>query len=173
MGLTNEVQAGPENGADESTALNIASNGSPTGRHSSYGTITKAQTPAPPDITKDLEENDPERLLLPPQPDAKDGSVKGTTSIWGVISVLLLGMWNSTHATTYFSPYYYYSNTPSGEFIANADTTLVFASAGKISSEFASFQDANWLSTAYTLGVCVAQPVVGVHTRTLHYLHIV
>lgn len=50
--------------------------------------------------------------------------------------------------------------TISGEFMANADTTIVFASAGKISSEFASLEDANWLSTSYSLGVCLAQPVV-------------
>lgn len=49
-----------------------------------------------------------------------------------------------------------------GEFIANADTTLVYASAGKISSEFGGLQDANWLSTAYTMGVSVAQPMVSI-----------
>lgn len=35
------------------------------------------------------------------------------------------------------------------------------ASTGKISSEFNSLQAANWLSTAYTLGVCLTLPMVG------------
>ncbi|KAF9892941.1 hypothetical protein FE257_000533 [Aspergillus nanangensis] len=48
-----------------------------------------------------------------------------------------------------------------GEFISNADGTLVMASAGKISSEFRQLQHASWLSTAYTLGVCTAQPMYG------------
>ncbi|PLB51402.1 efflux pump antibiotic resistance protein [Aspergillus steynii IBT 23096] len=48
-----------------------------------------------------------------------------------------------------------------GEFISNADSTLVMATTGKISSEFNRLQDASWLSTAYTLGVCAAQPMYG------------
>ncbi|OJJ43640.1 hypothetical protein ASPZODRAFT_136092 [Penicilliopsis zonata CBS 506.65] len=35
------------------------------------------------------------------------------------------------------------------------------AATGPISSEFDRLQDANWLSTAYTLGLCAAQPMYG------------
>lgn len=47
-----------------------------------------------------------------------------------------------------------------GEFIANADSTIIMAAAGPISSQFDRLQDANWLSTAYTLGLCASQPLV-------------
>lgn len=47
-----------------------------------------------------------------------------------------------------------------GELVAHADNTITFASAGRISSEFNSLPDANWLSTAYSLGVCAAMPIV-------------
>ncbi|KAF4513598.1 hypothetical protein G6O67_000848 [Ophiocordyceps sinensis] len=61
---------------------------------------------------------------------------KGSPNVGGIVAVLLLG-----------------------EFISNADATLVMASTGKISSEFNSLQAANWLSTAYTLGVCLTLPM--------------
>ncbi|CAG8048461.1 unnamed protein product [Penicillium olsonii] len=48
-----------------------------------------------------------------------------------------------------------------GEFISNADGTLVIAAAGRISSEFNRLRDASWLSTGYTLGLCAAQPMYG------------
>ncbi|KAJ5660714.1 uncharacterized protein N7484_000086 [Penicillium longicatenatum] len=48
-----------------------------------------------------------------------------------------------------------------GEFISNADATLVFAASGRISSEFDRLRDASWLSTGYTLGLCAAQPMYG------------
>lgn len=48
-----------------------------------------------------------------------------------------------------------------GEFISNADGTLVTAALGKISSEFNRLQNAHWLSTSYTLGLCSAQLMVG------------
>ncbi|KAJ6028940.1 uncharacterized protein N7446_011719 [Penicillium canescens] len=48
-----------------------------------------------------------------------------------------------------------------GEFISNADATLVMAAAGRISSEFNRLRDASWLSTGYTLGLCAAQPMYG------------
>lgn len=51
-----------------------------------------------------------------------------------------------------------------GEFISNADATLVMAATGRISSEFNRLRDASWLSTAYTLGLCAAQPMVSYHT---------
>lgn len=48
-----------------------------------------------------------------------------------------------------------------GVFIANAEGTLVIASVGTISSEFSSLENASWLTTAYTLGTCAMQPLVG------------
>ncbi|OKL61422.1 hypothetical protein UA08_03147 [Talaromyces atroroseus] len=63
---------------------------------------------------------------------------RALTSIAGVITVLLLG-----------------------EFISNADSTIIMAAAGSISSEFNRLHDANWLSTAYTLGLCASQPMYG------------
>ncbi|KAL6230681.1 hypothetical protein BDW75DRAFT_248458 [Aspergillus navahoensis] len=69
----------------------------------------------------------------PPKPP-----VKVLTSVGSIIAVLLLG-----------------------EFISNADGTLVMAATARISSEFNRLQGAAWLSTGYTLGVCVAQPMYG------------
>ncbi|KAJ5085953.1 hypothetical protein N7532_010724 [Penicillium argentinense] len=39
-----------------------------------------------------------------------------------------------------------------GEFISNADSTIVMAAAGPISSGFNKLQDASWLATAFALG---------------------
>ncbi|RDW68701.1 uncharacterized protein DSM5745_08461 [Aspergillus mulundensis] len=64
--------------------------------------------------------------------------VQVLTSVGSIIAVLLLG-----------------------EFISNADGTLVMAATARISSEFNRLQGAAWLSTGYTLGVCVAQPMYG------------
>ncbi|KAL4960096.1 major facilitator superfamily domain-containing protein [Aspergillus stella-maris] len=64
--------------------------------------------------------------------------VEALTSVGSIITVLLLG-----------------------EFISNADGTLIMAATARISSEFNSLQGAAWLSTGYTLGVCVAQPMYG------------
>ncbi|PYI11253.1 efflux pump antibiotic resistance protein [Aspergillus sclerotiicarbonarius CBS 121057] len=81
--------------------------------------------------------SDEERPLISPA-ESRDHDVKALTSISTVIGVLLLG-----------------------EFISNADTTLVMAITGKISSEFDRLRDASWLATAYTLGLCAAQPMYG------------
>ncbi|KAJ5995873.1 hypothetical protein N7481_002850 [Penicillium waksmanii] len=48
-----------------------------------------------------------------------------------------------------------------GEFISNADATLVMAAAGRVSSDFNRLRDASWLSTGYTVGLCAAQPMYG------------
>ncbi|KAL4901996.1 hypothetical protein BDW74DRAFT_187011 [Aspergillus multicolor] len=64
--------------------------------------------------------------------------VQVLTSVGSIIAVLLLG-----------------------EFISNADGTLVMAATARISSEFNRLQGAAWLSTGYNLGVCVAQPMYG------------
>lgn len=81
--------------------------------------------------------SDEENALLP-KPHSEEEFAPLLTSVATVVSVLLLG-----------------------EFISNADSTLVMAAAGKISSEFRRLQDANWLSTGYSLGVCAAQPMYG------------
>ncbi|CAG8416725.1 unnamed protein product [Penicillium salamii] len=79
--------------------------------------------------------HDEERPLLAQSPTPKVQPVAGVATI---IAVLLLG-----------------------EFISNADGTLVIAAAGRISSEFNRLRDASWLSTGYTLGLCAAQPMYG------------
>ncbi|PLB53344.1 efflux pump antibiotic resistance protein [Aspergillus steynii IBT 23096] len=84
---------------------------------------------APPAVSRDLDEEG-ERFTSPPKDQ------KTHQDVGSIVAVLLLG-----------------------EFISNADATLVMASTGQISSEFNSLQDANWLSTAYTLGVCSTLPM--------------
>ncbi|KAK1142979.1 hypothetical protein N8T08_007220 [Aspergillus melleus] len=64
-----------------------------------------------------------------PSSAADQGAVQTMTGVRAIVAVLLVG-----------------------EFISNADSTLVMATTGKISSEFNRLQDASWLSTAYTLG---------------------
>ncbi|KAL1968141.1 hypothetical protein VTN77DRAFT_2272 [Rasamsonia byssochlamydoides] len=100
---------------------------------SSYGSLNKISSTD--DAT--LVDTDTERAITP-KTVTKDDSVPLSSNVWSIISVLLLG-----------------------EFVANADTSLVFASAVRISSEFSALQDANWLSTAYNLGVCAVQPMYG------------
>ncbi|KAJ5772753.1 hypothetical protein N7457_007649 [Penicillium paradoxum] len=88
--------------------------------------------------TQSIDENghlqDEETPLLPPL----EPRLKALTSIGTIITVLLLG-----------------------EFISNADATLVMAAAGRVSSEFNRLRDASWLSTGYTLGLCTAQLMYG------------
>ncbi|KAJ5494844.1 Major facilitator superfamily domain general substrate transporter [Penicillium fimorum] len=96
----------------------------------------------PPGIigTQGIDANDhvaDEESPLIPQADT-DSKIKTLTGVGTIIAVLLLG-----------------------EFISNADGTLVMAAAGRISSEFNRLRDASWLSTGYTLGVCAAQPMYG------------
>jgi hypothetical protein len=49
-------------------------------------------------------------------------------------------------------------------FIANADSSLVLATSGTISSEFDQLGDAGWLITSYTLAMCATQSLVGFDT---------
>ncbi|KUL81822.1 hypothetical protein ZTR_09054 [Talaromyces verruculosus] len=77
--------------------------------------------------------NDEENPLLGP-----DETGQKLNNIASIIAVLLLG-----------------------EFISNADSTIIMAAAGPIASQFDRLQDANWLSTAYTLGSCASQPMYG------------
>lgn len=64
-----------------------------------------------------------------------------TGSIKSVISVLLLGIALLYTQDTIIHVNLYWC--VAGEFIANTDTTLIFASARKISSKFASLKDAD------------------------------
>lgn len=50
--------------------------------------------------------------------------------------------------------------TDLGEFISNADSTIVMATAGSISSGFNKLQDASWLATGFALGVGSVQLIV-------------
>ncbi|KAJ5761771.1 uncharacterized protein N7511_005153 [Penicillium nucicola] len=77
-------------------------------------------------------------LLSPSQSESAEPKAKAIAGVATIIAVLLLG-----------------------EFISNADATLVMAAAGRISSEFNRLRDASWLSTGYTLGLCAAQPMYG------------
>ncbi|RAO73378.1 uncharacterized protein BHQ10_009390 [Talaromyces amestolkiae] len=77
--------------------------------------------------------NDEENPLLSPGDTGQK-----LTNIGSIIAVLLLG-----------------------EFISNADATIIMAAAAPIASQFGRLHDANWLSTAYTLGSCASQPVYG------------
>ncbi|KIY47896.1 MFS general substrate transporter [Fistulina hepatica ATCC 64428] len=63
---------------------------------------------------------------------------KKTANVAGVICVLLLGV-----------------------FIANADSSLVLATYGKISSEFGQLENSSWLLTTYNLAMCAFQPISG------------
>ncbi|OGE49023.1 hypothetical protein PENARI_c024G02573 [Penicillium arizonense] len=98
----------------------------------------------PPDTNSIENENrhapDEESPLLSqsPQSQIAEPSAKALAGVGTIIAVLLLG-----------------------EFISNADATLVMAAAGRISSEFNRLRDASWLSTGYTLGLCAAQPMYG------------
>jgi hypothetical protein len=47
-----------------------------------------------------------------------------------------------------------------GVFVANADTSLVLATSGNISSEFQDFGNAGWIITSYTLAMCATQSLV-------------
>ncbi|KAL3457151.1 major facilitator superfamily domain-containing protein [Aspergillus heterothallicus] len=72
-----------------------------------------------------------------PESPAKP-AVEALTSIRSIITVLLLG-----------------------EFISNADASLILTATARITSEFNQLQGAAWLSTGYTIGVCAAQPLYG------------
>ncbi|QMW43937.1 hypothetical protein G4B11_007307 [Aspergillus flavus] len=82
--------------------------------------------------------HDEESALLSSPTANDERKVELSTSVGTIVAVLILG-----------------------EFISNADSTLVMAATAKVSSEFNKLQDASWLSTGYTLGVCAAQPMYG------------
>jgi MFS family permease len=49
----------------------------------------------------------------------------------------------------------------SGVFISQADTSLVLATYGKISSEFNDLESGSWLLSSYMLAMCSSQPLFG------------
>ncbi|PYH93619.1 efflux pump antibiotic resistance protein [Aspergillus ellipticus CBS 707.79] len=119
--------------ADERTPLNPSAQDTDSTLSVDYNSIAKdPENEAHNDHGSD-EEQPP---VIPPA--SSDNEMKALTSISTVIGVLLLG-----------------------EFISNADMTLVMATTGKISSEFDRLRDASWLATAYTLGLCATQPLYG------------
>ena len=61
-----------------------------------------------------------------------------TKSPWATLSVLILGC-----------------------FISNADSSLVLATYGKISSEFGDLDSGSWLLSSYILAMSAVQPLVG------------
>ncbi|KAI4954926.1 hypothetical protein J4E86_006236 [Alternaria arbusti] len=48
-----------------------------------------------------------------------------------------------------------------GVFISQADTSLVLATYGKISSEFHDLESGSWLLSSYMLAMCISQPLFG------------
>ncbi|KAF7595549.1 hypothetical protein BBP40_005584 [Aspergillus hancockii] len=98
-----------------------------------YRTIPKDGDQVP-----NINGNDEESALLANPTPNDERRVEVVASVSTIVAVLILG-----------------------EFISNADSTLVMAATAKVSSEFNRLQDASWLSTAYTLGVCAAQPMYG------------
>lgn len=48
-----------------------------------------------------------------------------------------------------------------GVFISQADTSLVLATYGKISSEFNDLESGSWLLSSYMLAMCISQPLFG------------
>lgn len=98
-------------------------------------------------------QHDEESPLLA-SPDSSAPKVKALTGVGTIIAVLLLGR------IPYLVAHGMMLTIALGEFISNADATLVMAAAGRVSSEFNQLRDASWLSTGYTLGLCAAQPMV-------------
>jgi MFS family permease len=48
-----------------------------------------------------------------------------------------------------------------GAFAVNADASLVLVTSSRISSEFNALHQASWLFTAFVLGACATQALVG------------
>ncbi|OJK02361.1 hypothetical protein ASPACDRAFT_58683 [Aspergillus aculeatus ATCC 16872] len=119
---------------DETTPLNPAALDTNVTNVSNYQTVFKGST----SDVQSSHDTDEERPLVSPAESSENNKVQALASVKTIIAVLLLG-----------------------EFISNADTTLVMATTGKISSEFDRLRDASWLATAFTLGLCAAQPMYG------------
>ncbi|XHG08024.1 hypothetical protein AWENTII_011152 [Aspergillus wentii] len=108
----------------------------PLSRERDPGSYDAIVRNSPPENEGDNTSDEESNLIS--RPSSRDAPVQAMTSVSTIVAVLLLG-----------------------EFISNADGTLVLAATGPISSQFNRLQDASWLSTAYTLGLCAAQPMYG------------
>lgn len=80
-------------------------------------------------------------------------------SVGSIIAVLLFG-WEKTNWD-----FAALTLTPVGEFVSNADSTIVMAAAGSISSGFNRLQDASWLATSFALGAGAVQLIVCLRIR--------
>ncbi|CEL03707.1 hypothetical protein ASPCAL04853 [Aspergillus calidoustus] len=98
-----------------------------------YQTITADPTKQPTSTSHVIANEEASAPESPAEP-----AVQVLTSVGSIITVLLLG-----------------------EFISNADSTLIMTATARITSEFNKLQGAAWLSTGYTIGVCAAQPMYG------------
>jgi hypothetical protein len=98
-----------------------------------YQTITADTTKQPTSTSHVIADEETSAPGSPAEP-----AVQVLTSVSSIITVLLLG-----------------------EFISNADSTLIMTATARITSEFNKLQGAAWLSTGYTIGVCAAQPMYG------------
>jgi hypothetical protein len=85
-----------------------------------------------------------------------------SAGVGSIVAILLLGMDGNLFLTLdYIHPSRLLNRRRFiGEFISAADATLIMATAGRISSEFGHLRDGSWLFTAYSLGLCAAQPMV-------------
>lgn len=137
--------------------------------NASYGTEDTPDQPTPqpdgftPVANGRKNTNDEESPLLP-QTDSPDSKKNTLVGVGTIIAVLLLGT-----SKTLIYAYRYNTNlcVNTGEFVSNADATLVMAAAGHISSEFNRLRDASWLATGYMLGLCAVQPMVSVAAPVL------
>jgi MFS family permease len=95
------------------------------------------------DQEANTEEVDIEGIQQQDSTSGKPQDERPTRSVFGIISVLLIGV-----------------------FVSQADTTLVFATYAHITSEFirmggGSWIDGSWIVTSFGLATCATQPIYG------------
>ncbi|KAF5010249.1 hypothetical protein FDECE_3608 [Fusarium decemcellulare] len=81
---------------------------------------------------------DETRPLLPTKTDSDKAEPEPRQPIYGILSVLLIGV-----------------------FVSQTDTFLVLAAYGSITAEFNDLKNASWLFSSYMLATCVGQPLYG------------
>lgn len=93
------------------------------------------------------------------QQDVEEGSKEqDSRSVVGIISVLLIG--KLRRRSEIFGAETLISHESVGVFISQADSSLMLATYGRISSEFNDLESGSWLMISYMLAQCVAQPFV-------------
>lgn len=100
-----------------------------------------------------------ERSALLPNPSLASAHIvenKPRRSVTSGVFLALVGEWLSYRETSLGL----IVDLLRGVFIASADETLVLAIYGAISSDFENLSDGPFLMTGYTLGYCVALPMV-------------